>query len=93
MTSDEHSTKEQIRQAVVRVLGLGIEPESLAFDEPLFGGERPLDSIDLVACIVTIEHMFDFEFPESLSFTEELRTIDAMHAAVARFGRARLERA
>jgi acyl carrier protein len=84
MTSSELALRKEVREAVVRVTGLDIRPEDLAFDQPLIDGDWPLDSVDLVACVVCIEHMYGIEFSDDATLSEEFRTIDTITAAVTR---------
>ena len=49
-----------IKKLIIEELGLdGVTPESLGDDDPLFGGEFGLDSVDALELVVLLEKQFD----------------------------------
>jgi len=49
-------TSEDLKSLIIETLGLeGMTPESIGDDDPLFGGELNLDSVDALEIVVALE--------------------------------------
>ncbi len=60
--------KDQVKQTIVRALGLEIRPEELADDEVLFGRGLGADSVATLEIVFALEEEFNIEVED-----EELR--------------------
>lgn len=77
---------ERIKRLLVDQLRLGRDPSSISDDEPLFGGELGLDSIDALELVVALEREFAISIPSEAVGREAF----ASAAALAAFVTARL---
>lgn len=56
---EREQLKQQLKEQIIEYLNLlDLEPEDIQDDEPLFGGELGLDSIDSIELIVLLEREY-----------------------------------
>lgn len=55
---------ERIRQLVVDALELGVSPEEIDPDEPLFGGDATVDSMGSLELVAAIEREYGLRVPD-----------------------------
>jgi len=73
----------RIRRLVVESLRLeGLEPQSLADDQPLFGDGLGLDSIDALELVVALEREFDIAIANDDVGREALASVAAIERLV-----------
>ena len=80
--------KARIRDLVAQYGGLGAEAATLADDADLY--EAGLASFASVQLMMGLEDAFEVEFPERLLTRRTFSSIDAIAAALAELGAARL---
>ncbi len=56
----------------------GLEPDSIADDQPLFGGELGLDSVDALELVVALEREFGVAVPSEEVGSEAFHNVRAM---------------
>jgi acyl carrier protein len=62
---DRDLIKEQLKQQIIQYLNLlDISPEDIKDDEPLFGGDLGLDSIDSIELIVLLEREYGIKIKD-----------------------------
>ncbi|MGK7388884.1 MAG: phosphopantetheine-binding protein [Candidatus Cyclobacteriaceae bacterium M2_1C_046] len=63
MTTEEQ--KYQLKQHIIEYLNLlDVEPSDIKDDEPLFGGELGLDSIDSLELIIMLERVYGIKIQD-----------------------------
>lgn len=71
--------KKELKEHLVKYLNLmGVEPESIKDDEPLFGGALELDSIDSLEIIVMIEREYGLKITNPTEARKILVNIETM---------------
>ena len=56
----------------------GLDPESIADDQPLFGGALGLDSVDALELVVALEREFGIAVPSEEIGTEVFHSVRAL---------------
>lgn len=77
------SVKEQLKPIILNSLRItDLTPEDLRDDQPLFGGELEIDSIDVLQLVMEIERHFGIKLVQGTFDQKYLESIDALAAAV-----------
>jgi acyl carrier protein len=77
------SVKEQLKPIILKSLRItDLTPEDLRDDQPLFGGELEIDSIDVLQLVMEIERHFGIKLVQGTFNQKYLESIDALAAAV-----------
>lgn len=72
--------EDRVRAVMARHLRLKVPPETVAVDEPLFGGRLGLDSIDALELAVGLEREFKVHFPDPETGAKILKDISTICA-------------
>jgi acyl carrier protein len=56
--------EDQIKEIIIREVGLEMAPEEIADDEFLLGGGLNLDSVIIIELVLSLEEHFDFVFED-----------------------------
>lgn len=68
-----------LKRMIVEGLKLdGLDPESIADDQPLFGGELGLDSVDALELVVALEREFGVAVPSDEVGSEAFHSVRAL---------------
>lgn len=60
----QHEIRSNLKRLVVQALNLdGLTPERITDDEPLFGGNLGLDSVDALELVVALEKEYAISIP------------------------------
>lgn len=79
MIMDKEALKLELKQHIVEFLNLmGTEPEDIKDDEPLFGGDLDLDSIDSLELIVMLERHYGIKIEDPKEGRKVLVDINTM---------------
>jgi acyl carrier protein len=68
----------RVRRVLVEHLKVGLPPEHIELDAPLFGTGLSLDSVDAVELVVAIETEFSLRFPEGTPAPSAFRTVHSL---------------
>ena len=72
---DRRRLGQRIKEKIVKVLDLDIEPSDIPDDEVLFGGGLGEDSVSMLEILVAIEEEFEIEIEEENFRVEEFSSI------------------
>lgn len=71
---------DELKRLIVESLQLdGVDPDSIGDDDPLFGGELGLDSVDALELIVAMEKRFEVKIPSDQIDQESVGSVAAIH--------------
>ena len=80
---DHDKLLRELRALVIEAVGLDdIEPEELAFDEPLFGEALGLDSIDALDIAMGLEKQFDVKVTPEVATAETFHSLETLAVLV-----------
>ena len=68
----------RIRKVLIEGLKIGLSPEQIELDAPLFGTGLGLDSVDAVELVVAIETELGLRIPEGTAGPWAMRTVHSL---------------
>lgn len=74
----ETNVEERIRTALLSIMDVQVEPESIPTNTPLLGSGLGLDSVIMFRLIIEIEKEFGVEFDDKVIGPELLKDIDSI---------------
>ena len=77
------SVKEQLKPIILKSLRItDLTPDDLRDDQPLFGGELEIDSIDVLQLIMEVERHFGIKLVQGTFNQKYLESVDALASAI-----------
>lgn len=85
---DEATLKLKLKEQIIEYLNLlELEPSNIADDEPLFGGELGLDSIDSLELIVLLEREYGIKITDPKEGRKVLVDVNTVVAYIQEHGK------
>lgn len=76
---DKDQLKQELKENIIEFLNLmGTSPEDIKDDEPLFGGDLDLDSIDSLELIVMLERIYGIKIEDPKEGRKVLVDVNTM---------------